>query len=167
MRSAAGAHFRIPIFGSQEWEDIQNLISADARVYVADSNVESFAEESVEMLEEIPNDKTDEKLLKRKYPQDKIRNAEIARIKMHNLPVIPYFSADYTSSEVVLIVGGETEGLSNESFNLVEQRQGVRVNIPLINNIDSLNAGMALGIIAFEVKRQFLLVQNKLNKLGQ
>jgi tRNA C32,U32 (ribose-2'-O)-methylase TrmJ len=30
------------------------------------------------------------------------------------------------------------------------------LNVPLSNNIESLNSGTALGIIAFEIKRQFL-----------
>ena len=80
--------------------------------------------------------------------------------QLKQLKVVPYYEPDYTKNEVVLIVGGETEGLSAESLELLKTRKGVRVNIPLTNNMDSLNAGMALGIIAFEVKRQFFNKKN-------
>lgn len=72
------------------------------------------------------------------------------------LSVVPYFSVDYTQSETVIIVGGETEGLSEFTFKIANDNGGVRVNIPLNNGVESLNSGMALGIIAFEIKRQFL-----------
>ncbi|GFG33567.1 hypothetical protein Cfor_03462 [Coptotermes formosanus] len=54
------------------------------------------------------------------------------------------------------LIGGETEGLSFSAFRLAHDRYGVRLNVPLSNNVESLNSGTALGIIVFEMKRQFL-----------
>lgn len=85
-------------------------------------------------------------------------------IDKRNLPCVPYYGVDFTKSQVVLIIGGETEGLSSRCFDLVSERKGVRVNIPLDNDIDSLNTGVAIGVIAFEVKRQFLLLNNKIHE---
>lgn len=83
--------------------------------------------------------------------------ALIAKETLLQVPVVPYYAPDYTQNEVVLIVGGETEGLSLETVELVKKHEGVRVNIPLTNEVDSLNTSMALGIVAFEVKKQFTL----------
>ncbi|KAL1513174.1 hypothetical protein ABEB36_002619 [Hypothenemus hampei] len=74
-----------------------------------------------------------------------------------NLPILSYFSIDFTlPKHVVLVIGGETEGISEESYKLAQQFNGARLNIPLSNGVDSLNSGTALGVIAFEIKRQLL-----------
>lgn len=74
------------------------------------------------------------------------------------VPVLPYYSVDFANcSSVALVIGGETMGLSQESYKLALDKQGVRLNIPLNNDIESLNTGTALGIIAFEIKRQLLV----------
>ncbi|XP_014236674.1 rRNA methyltransferase 3, mitochondrial [Trichogramma pretiosum] len=177
VRSAAGAHFRVPIYGSQEWEDIRSLIHSDAHVYVADSNKETFSNEDFDKvllheIEETSNSDNDledvqsnDESKKSEKPKRTYRKKMNPLLKMTQIPVIPYYSVDYTQNQIILIVGGETEGLSQESYDLINSRKGVRVNIPLDNNVDSLNAGMALGIVAFEVKRQLLLVREKLKAL--
>jgi TrmH family RNA methyltransferase len=50
----------------------------------------------------------------------------------------------------VLIVGGETEGLSQEANGLASGR----LAIPLCNGVDSLNAAMAATVMLFEAARQ-------------
>ncbi|XP_011497185.1 PREDICTED: rRNA methyltransferase 3, mitochondrial [Ceratosolen solmsi marchali] len=141
LRAAAGAQFRIPIFGAQTWDDIKSSISTDANVFIADSNVNPFK-------------RIEEETIVKPIIHEKKKKHEILE-KLNELEVVPYYTADYTKNEIVLIVGGETEGLSIDSVELTKSRNGVRVNIPLNNNIDSLNAGMAVGIIVFEVKKQF------------
>ncbi|XP_001605709.1 rRNA methyltransferase 3, mitochondrial [Nasonia vitripennis] len=176
LRSATGAHFRVPILGSQKWDDIKSSIDDDAQIYVADNNVDAhikdFAE--IEMAEEKTEADTETEDQEPEIQEPaKTKSQKIIKedrndcllLRNSNLPVIPYYAVDYTQNQVILIVGGETEGLSRESYELIEKKQGIRVNIPLDNGIDSLNAGMALGIIAFEVKRQFLRVQKGLNYL--
>lgn len=72
-----------------------------------------------------------------------------------SIPIIPYYSVNFRKSEkIVLIIGGETEGISQESYEFTAERKGVRLNIPLGNDIDSLNTNTAFGIISFEIKRQ-------------
>jgi RNA methyltransferase, TrmH family len=50
----------------------------------------------------------------------------------------------------VLIVGGETEGLSSEAAGLAAGR----LAIPMCNQVDSLNAAMAVTVVLFEAARQ-------------
>lgn len=81
----------------------------------------------------------------------------------HNLNVVPYYAVDFKelnsrSAHIVLILGGETEGISEEAYEMCSELQGVRLNIPLGNGVDSLNVATAVGIITFEIKRQLSLV---------
>lgn len=78
--------------------------------------------------------------------------------KIENIPLVPYYGIQIDKSEsLTLIIGGETEGLSEDAYKFVYDRKGVRLNIPLMSGIDSLNSGVALGIILFEMKKQMLL----------
>jgi len=78
------------------------------------------------------------------------------------LPIKPYYALDFTEREIVLVIGGETEGISLESCKLLRARNCTRVNVPLTNGVDSLNVGVAVGIVTFEMKRQF--VTRKINE---
>ncbi|CAH0558144.1 unnamed protein product [Brassicogethes aeneus] len=75
-----------------------------------------------------------------------------------SIPLLPYYGIKFDRTKHnVVIVGGESEGISSDCYKTVQEYQGVRVNIPLSNNVESLNNGMAVGIIVFEIKRQLLL----------
>ncbi len=60
-----------------------------------------------------------------------------------------YYEEDLTQP-FALIIGNEAHGLSNEARALATCTLG----IPLANQVESLNAGMATGIILFEAARQ-------------
>ena len=49
-----------------------------------------------------------------------------------------------------LVIGNEGEGLSR----LVRERCDYLVSIPMQGHVDSLNAGVAAGILLFEKRRQ-------------
>ncbi|CAL7933470.1 unnamed protein product [Xylocopa violacea] len=89
-------------------------------------------------------------------------NKKMMKQFMLKFPIIPYYSLDYTNKESVIILSGETEGLSFDSCQFLNERKAVRINIPLVEGVDSLNTGVALGIVTFEIKRQFLKKQAKL-----
>lgn len=74
------------------------------------------------------------------------------------LPLVPYYSIRYAeSSPIVVVIGGETEGISHEALLLARYLNGTRINIPLENSVESLNTGSALSVILFEIKRQLTL----------
>jgi len=51
---------------------------------------------------------------------------------------------------LALIVGGETDGASDEARKLANQQ----ISIPMAGNVESLNAGVAGSVLMFEVVRQ-------------
>ncbi|XP_037029770.1 rRNA methyltransferase 3, mitochondrial [Bradysia coprophila] len=55
----------------------------------------------------------------------------------------------------VIVIGGETEGVSAEAYELMKtSRDGCCVHIPLANGVDSLNTSTALAIILFEIRKR-------------
>lgn len=74
------------------------------------------------------------------------------------LQCLPYFQVEYNKSDnIIIVVGGETEGLSEEVFKIARTFHGKALNIPLSNNIESLNCVSAVSVILFEIKRQLSL----------
>jgi len=142
----------------------------DASVFLADNSDHvwediSKSEEEEEEEEDGSGDDIDsgdesqlqDEVNRTKYSPGVSKSLEIYKRRLSSIPVVPYFAVDYTNqSSVVLVIGGETEGLSINAFRLARDRYGVRVNVPLSSNVESLNSGTALGIIVFEMKRQFL-----------
>ena len=53
---------------------------------------------------------------------------------------------------LALIIGGEAEGASEEARGLATQK----ISIPMVGNVESLNAGIAGSVLMFEVVRQRL-----------
>ncbi|XP_015593597.1 rRNA methyltransferase 3, mitochondrial [Cephus cinctus] len=180
LRSAAGAHFRLLIKKAERWEDIESLIDTDANVFIADNivNMKSNADElDSKIKSEMPSEETsineDDDNVKTINPQEgqslsvssefiqpRNTNSRILRDIINSLPLLPYYAMNYTQKHNILIIGGETEGISYNSYRFTKLQNGVRVNIPLTAGVDSLNTGMALGIVAFEVKRQYIIGGN-------
>lgn len=188
MRSAVGAHFRVPIHTSVSWDEIPTLISNESMIFLADnnvvyenklrddtvnpeSNISTFIEADDNNVKQddydansdqiVENDKSikdavDELLDQVKSHKPTAKTKSLMRKLISQLPVEPYYKFDFTKREMVLIIGGETEGVSLESCKLLHARNCVRVNVPLTNGVDSLNVGVAVGIVTFEMKRQFV-----------
>lgn len=58
-----------------------------------------------------------------------------------------------------LVIGGETEGISQEALELCSSTHGTTVFIPMSKAVDSLNSAMSASILLFEAKRQWLAHQ--------
>jgi RNA methyltransferase, TrmH family len=100
LRSAMGAHFRIPVV-RRSWAEIAQDF-AELPLYLADAN-----------------------------------------------GVMPYYRVAWTEP-AALIVGGEARGANSEAERLAE----AMISIPMANEVESLNAAVAAGIILFEIRRQ-------------
>ncbi|KAK6638022.1 hypothetical protein RUM44_008446 [Polyplax serrata] len=127
LRSAAGSHFRLPVLKHLTWNEIAKEVDENDQILLAE-NKDSRSYESAESKQ--PS----------KYQTD--------------LPAVCYTSLNLDGRNVVLIIGGETHGISEEAYDFLRERQGARVYIPMANNVESLNTGVALGILSYEVRRQ-------------
>ncbi|CAH2074198.1 unnamed protein product, partial [Iphiclides podalirius] len=129
IRSAAGAHFRLPIYPSIEWDDIPNHLPDNTSLFIADSN----------------------------YDFSKNDTEEHIQSQGTQIPVAPYYGVNFsTLDHITLVIGGETEGISEMSYRLGAMKNGLRLNIPMQKGVDSLNTGMAAAVIAFEIRKQLV-----------
>ena len=73
------------------------------------------------------------------------------------LPMTPRPYHDFkrylAGQELVLVVGGETHGVSGCARKFAHEHLGERVHVPLENDIDSLNVVSAASVILFEVNK--------------
>ena len=164
LRSGAGAHFQIPIQKSVTWESIQNHISDKPFVFMADHmgsketapHIEESEEELYRDTIEVIETEGGEKIVNYDYEEG---SAEQYR----NMPFTShaYFDAIFSNpdGETVLIIGGETEGLSGSACRFAHDNYGSKVHIPMMQSVDSLNSAIAGSVILFEIKRQLLKCQ--------
>lgn len=91
LRSAAGAHFRLPIHNAIDWEDMPKYLEERTSIFIADSDAKITEDGGV---------------------GDKFYALRI--------PVLPYYGVQYsTMHHITLVIGGETEGISEDSYRQV------------------------------------------------
>jgi SpoU rRNA Methylase family len=83
----------------------------------------------------------------------------------HLIPLHDYNSLYYQSYDnILLVIGGETHGISQSAYNLCASGKGhaFRIRIPMLPDVDSLNSAMSATIILYEIHRQLsALVSNQ------
>jgi len=96
-----------------------------------------------------------------------LADSDAAERPKFGLPSTSYADWDYTKfGEIYLLVGGESEGIGDDTLQIISDLQSSyansrvlvtfgRIHISLENQVESLNVANALGIITFEIKRQF------------
>jgi tRNA G18 (ribose-2'-O)-methylase SpoU len=126
LRAGTGAHFRVPILKDRSWTEVSELLPNLTSVLIADNRVDRESDYN-------------------------------NRVEDFELPLVPYYSINYNQhSNTAVVIGGETEGLSIESFHLAKMFNGARITVPLSNGLESLNSSHALCIILFEIRRQLM-----------
>ena len=65
---------------------------------------------------------------------------------------------DWTLSPSVLIIGGETTGLSNKAQKLIKERSAEVIRIPMVEGADSLSVAISASVIIYEAYRQHRVV---------
>lgn len=116
LRSAAGAHFRLDIKYDMFWNDIKKEIPDDSEIFIADNNC---ADETVQIgSENLEKSFLFEERITHSKKKSKLENEN----QKHSLsiPIMPYYDVNFSNSKsVYIVIGGETEGLSDECYRLV------------------------------------------------
>ena len=173
LRSGAGSHFHVPIINNLSWEAIDNYLPSECKVYVADcrrptekrvqqwtecKDLETLMDWSVEDAAFKPplySGSTDNTTMET-LDSDK-RLTHTGKMKLFSkapLEVIEYDRISYTDKHIVLVIGGETTGVSAEARKLAFDHYGQCVFIPMGDGVDSLNSAVSGSILMYEVWRQ-------------
>ncbi|XP_074641910.1 rRNA methyltransferase 3, mitochondrial-like [Tubulanus polymorphus] len=175
LRSAAGAHFKIPLIDNLEWSTISAYIRQNSAVFLADITKNNDGDEinrdqllaeleNEENTYEIPDSGIDNDNEIRSENNEDDSSSETEFHKHLAISNKPYYAINYARNDsVTLVIGGETEGISSAAYKLVFDRFGEKVFIPMIKGIDSLNSAIACSVIAFEIKRQFQQLKDNEN----
>uniref|UniRef100_A0ABK9NBV4 RNA 2-O ribose methyltransferase substrate binding domain-containing protein n=2 Tax=Glossina morsitans morsitans TaxID=37546 RepID=A0ABK9NBV4_GLOMM len=76
--------------------------------------------------------------------------------------VLDYTNIEQTGSHSVVIIGGESHGVSTEAYQFMQTvgNRGRCLHIPVAEGIDSLNVASALTLILYELRKHVLQMQN-------
>ncbi|CAF0890940.1 unnamed protein product [Adineta steineri] len=167
IRSGMGAHFRLPIINDVGWETIANHIPEMSKIYLADHKY-SF-EENKTLSDDNPSKQMFEEMLEKRKQikrSDKTEDRSYSSSNNRFLPLYKNIPIDYqslwqafsnikSSDHSTIIVGGETEGTSLQARKLTIEHAGKMVYIPLLNDVESLNVGIALSVILIELRKSY------------
>ncbi|XP_035535917.1 rRNA methyltransferase 3A, mitochondrial [Morone saxatilis] len=174
LRAAMGAHFRLPIYPSLDWNDIENHLPKPVTVHVADSSCGADTSRETNdsqvnvshkpakagdygWVSTRPNHKN---MRYEEYISDSDSDSD-SEFDGLSLPRVDtkLYHESWAQSPTALVIGGETQGLSLEAVELAEKTAGRRLFIPIVPNMDSLNSAMAASILLFEGRKQLLKLQ--------
>ncbi|NXO78750.1 MRM3 methyltransferase, partial [Sitta europaea] len=147
LRAGMGAHFRVPIIASLDWESVPTNLPAGTQVCVAD-NHDPDAPGTAGSAPDSP--KAPVKSSPKAAPEDEEGAAGIPELAAQ------HYYEDWARAPVAVVIGGETHGLSAAALRLAAGTGGRRLLIPVVPGVDSLNSAIAAGIVLFEGKRQLL-----------
>ncbi|XP_057366241.1 rRNA methyltransferase 3, mitochondrial-like [Daphnia carinata] len=174
LRAASGAHFRTKLSLNVDWDLIAgNFVTQDDTVLLADSCVQEISTTS--HLVDGKNTLGSQLSWLEREHSAKAKSVEILvngnallrdssyldekNLRIYKnlpLPHCAYDKLNLDAASITLVIGGETHGLSSAAHKLAHDHGGLKVFIPLANEVNSLNAGVAMGILVYEVRRLFL-----------
>ncbi|XP_071353099.1 rRNA methyltransferase 3A, mitochondrial isoform X2 [Trachinotus anak] len=167
LRAAMGAHFRLPIYPSLDWDKIETHLPKPVTVHVADSScVPDRRRETEDLQVDVPQKpskagdygwvstrRSRSNVSYEDYDSDS--DSEDEGLSLPRVDSKLYHES-WAQSPTALVIGGETHGLSLESVQLAEKTAGHRLFIPVVPDVDSLNSAMAASILLFEGRKQLL-----------
>ncbi|XP_071770750.1 rRNA methyltransferase 3A, mitochondrial [Centroberyx gerrardi] len=182
LRAAMGAHFRLPIYPSLDWNDIESHLPKPVTVHVADNCCGSertggAAEAQVKVsskpskagdygwVSTRPNRKN---MRYEEYDSDSDSDSDCEDVGL-SLPRVDtkLYHDSWAQSPTALVIGGETHGLSLEAVQLAGKTAGQRLFIPVVPEVDSLNSAMAASILLFEGRKQLLKLMETSGRKGK
>ncbi|NXL43068.1 MRM3 methyltransferase, partial [Podilymbus podiceps] len=162
LRAGMGAHFRLPIVASLDWESLPSHLPAGIRVCVADNKDAGAQAETVSdpggagRAGSAPSSPGPPVKSKPKAAPPECEDEEGAAGVCVPEVAAQYYYENWAQTPVAVVIGGETHGLSPEALHLAASTRGKRLVIPVVPGVDSLNSAIAAGIVLFEGKRQLL-----------
>lgn len=168
IRSATGAHFRLPIINSLSWEFVSNYFPDNSAVFIADSrrpselNLERISAGGADVDSEILDPENCEQFIEddteSKLSIDKSFSSE-ERLEMYKkipMQVSLYSEVDYTSQgHTVLIVGGDKKNISIKARKLAFDNYGQYVMLPMLMGVNRLNTSITGSIMLYEIHKQY------------
>lgn len=156
LRSGMGAHFYTAIKENMEWSDIETHLKPNSYIMFADSNGADLSTYEDEDDVFVGSDLDTQSMVS--FEQEHhVKDFSNRQTGLEDLPVFPYYQVDYSQMECMyLVVGGET-GISTNAAHLGKIQKKIRLNIPMLNNVESLSVSSAVAILAHEIKRQIEL----------
>eukprot|EP00088_Acartia_fossae_P005367 TRINITY_DN1235_c0_g1_i6.p1 TRINITY_DN1235_c0_g1~~TRINITY_DN1235_c0_g1_i6.p1 ORF type:complete len:490 (+),score=103.81 TRINITY_DN1235_c0_g1_i6:50-1519(+) len=184
LRGGAGAHFKIPIEQRVSWKKMKEILPEYPQLVLCDLASENedkemaqiSDQERLERLDELESLEREEGSAPEEENEDEKHDnmennpeevdttsthvsAEILA-KYRSIPIAsqPYhdFSLNPGIKEVVVVVGGETEGVSNAAYRFCHKLNGSRLHIPLRNSMNSLNVVSASSVVMFTIQQHLL-----------
>ncbi|KAM4627377.1 rRNA methyltransferase 3A, mitochondrial [Polymixia lowei] len=178
LRAAMGAHFRLPIYPSLDWDDIESHLPKAMTVHVADNcsgpERATIAADTQLNMSDKPSKAGDygwvstrpnhKNMRYEEYDSDS--DNEDAGLSLPRVDAKLYHES-WAQNPTALVIGGETHGLSLEAVQLAGKTSGQRLFIPVVPNVDSLNSAMAASILLFEGRRQLRNLMGAAGRKGK
>jgi len=165
IRAGAGTHFHVPLVEGVGWDMMTNqLPDKFPQVVLADleHGVEDDQLQDTELLH----------ILEQKSIQDGYEEIagelgrEVAYLDTdlcEEYKKIAVRSKSYSDfniepgfKEVVVVVGGESEGVSGAAYRFCHRLNGSRLHVPLYNKVECLNLVSAASVVLFRVQQALL-----------
>ncbi|KAM4700063.1 rRNA methyltransferase 3, mitochondrial [Discoglossus pictus] len=164
LRAGMGAHFRLPVITSLDWDVVPNYLSDGTKVFVADNfnpdgcNQTGIKSEKASDYGWVSNQPKRTAPRHDEYDSSSDEESDHEDSDREDLYIpdikIQTYHEQWARDPSALIIGGETHGLSLESLLLAAKSGGKRLFIPVVPGVDSLNSAMAASILLFEGKKQ-------------
>jgi len=176
IRAAAGAHFHVPIVQRVTWDVMDRFLPDYPQVVLADMAQEGEAgmEDAVKqrLLDQLEEEASQDGFCAQLDGQEEDGEAaqeqgDVSYLdeefcnKYKEIPLQTTAYSDFklrpgVATEAVVVVGGETEGVSGAAYKFCHANLGEKIHIPLRNNVNSLNVISATSVILFRLQQELL-----------
>jgi len=168
VRAAAGAHFLVPIVQDVGWDQMANHLPEYPQVLLADlvhSETEANEDDQQQqLLDELEAESAQEGYHVQEAVEEVKRDIsyldeELCERYKH-IPLTTTTYSDFTLrpgvTEGVVVVGGETEGVSGAAYKYCHSHLGERIYVPLRNKVNSLNVISATSVVLYRLQQELL-----------
>ena len=157
VRAAAGSHFLIKIVENVTWQSLESegLIDKYPKVLLSDlvHDDEAVGEaekggtnKALQQLEEECEEEGETSCYNNLQLCERYKRLPLETIQHRDLTSLPGYR------EAVVVIGGETEGVSGQAHMFCHRHHGQRLHVPLRNNVNSLNVISAASLVLFKVR---------------